>query len=83
MEAAPGETPVTSDVPQGSVLGPVLFNNCINNMPDVVECFMNISADDTKASNQILSVEDSLALQNSIDNLCCWTKDWDVSFNCA
>ena len=44
---------------------------------------MKIFADDTKASNQILSVEYSLVLQNSIHNLCCWTKDWDVSFNCA
>ena len=78
-----GETPVTSGVPQGSVLGPILFIYYINDMPDLIKVFIKIFADDTKASNQILSLEDSLVLQSSIDNLCCWTKDWDVTFNCA
>ena len=44
-------------------------------------CFIKHFADDTKASNQILSLEDSI--RSSIDSICCLTKDWDVTFNCA
>ena len=77
-----GETPVTSGVPQGSVLGPVLFIFYINDMPDVVETFLKIFADDTKTSNQISCYEDSIVLQKSIDSLCCWSDSWDVTFNC-
>ena len=38
---------VTSDVPQGSVLGPTLFIYFINDTPDVLKCFVKIFADDT------------------------------------
>ena len=75
------ESPVTSGVPQGSVLGPTLFIYFINDMPDVVECFIKSFADDAKTSNQILSLEDSILLQNTIDNLTHWTDDWGASFN--
>jgi hypothetical protein len=63
------ETPVTSGVPQGSVLGPILFIYYINDMPDIVECFIKIFADDAKTSNEVSSVEDSVLLQGSLDNL--------------
>ena len=52
-------------------------------MPDVVDCFMKIFADDAKTSNEILSVEDSVTLQNSLNNLSSWTKKWGVNFNCV
>ena len=76
-------TPVTSGVPQGSVLGPILFIYYINDMPDVVDCFIKIFADDAKTSNEIHTVEDSVTLQDSLDNLSTWTKLWGVNFNCG
>ena len=50
----------------------------INDIPDLIKCFIKIFADDTKALNQ-MSIEDSAVLQ--VDNLYCWTVDWGVGFN--
>ena len=77
-----GSTPVTSGVPQGSVLGPILFIYYINDMPDVVDCFIKIFADDAKTSSEITSIDDSVKLQGSLNNLSSWTDDWGVHFNC-
>ena len=77
------DTPVTSGVPQGSVLGPILFIYYINDMPDIVDCFIKIFADDAKASNEIKEVKDSVLLQDSLNNMSSWTKDWGVDFNCV
>ena len=73
--------PVTSDIPQGSVLGPILFVIYINDLPDNLksECYM--FADDTKVFKDINDIEDNKILQNDIQELENWSGKWLLRFH--
>ena len=73
--------PVTSGVPQGSVLGPTLFVYFINDLPSVCEALVKIFADDAKTFNYILSEEDCLKLQRTLNSLKEWSNIWLLDFN--
>ena len=75
------ERPVTSGVPQGSVLGPMLFIFFINDLPNVCSVTTKIYADDTKAYTSINCDEDHTRLQQSIDEMYNWTQTWQLHFN--
>ena len=68
-------------MPQGSVLGPILFLVFVADITEVVESDMILFADDTKLYRKIESEEDSHILQRDIDNLYLWSKDWLMEFN--
>ena len=72
---------MTSGVPQGSVLGPTLFIYFINDMPENLRCFVKIFADDITVCTAVQSDKHCRLLQNSIDQLVQWTKDWQLKFN--
>ena len=72
---------VLSGVPQGSVLGPLLFLIFINDMPSLVGHFCKLFADDTKLIAVIKDNLDYATLQSDIDKLVDWSKLWRMSFN--
>ena len=75
------ETAVLSDIPQGSVLGLLLFVVYINDLPESVKSNIFLFADDTKILKQITSKEDALDLQSDIDSLEQWSNKWLLSFH--
>ena len=81
-----GETsnsiPVTSGVPQGSVLGPILFLVYINDLPESITSQVRLFADDTAIYLTINDRQtDNTTLQKDLDTLQDWSKQWDMSFN--
>ena len=69
---------VLSGVPQGSVIGPLLFILYINDLPLVLQTTCKIFADDTK----IYSITDNIhALQDDLYSLFDWSEKWKMNFN--
>ena len=73
--------PVTSGVPQGSVLGPFLFLAFINDMPECVTSRCRLFADDSIIYRKVDNDDDAGALQKDLDALQKWESDWGMSFN--
>ena len=74
-------SPVTSGVPQGTVLGPLLFLAYINDLPDQLISNIRLFADDVILYRPINTPEDTDILQNDINSLHNWEKTWQMKFN--
>jgi hypothetical protein len=72
---------VDSGVPQGTVLGPLLFLIYINDLPDQLQSTVHLFADDCIIYTNIKSPHDAQKLQNDLIKLTAWERRWQMSFN--
>ena len=73
--------PVISGVPQGSVLGPILFLIYINDLENEIGSNILKFADDTKLFRRVESQEDRHQLQVDLNKLVKWAEKWQMLFN--
>ncbi len=73
--------PVTSGVPQGSVLGPVFFVIYINGIDLRLNNFISKFADYTKMGNVVLTECDRRSLQDDLRKISDWSVKWEMPFN--
>ena len=74
---------VLSGVPQGSVLGPILFLIFINNLPDNIRSSVRLFADNCILYRNIHSIQDYFILQEDLTSLGQWEAIWQMKFNVA
>ena len=72
--------PVLSGVPQGTVLGPLLFSLYINDISTAIDSEIGLFADDCVCYQEIKDIKDTLKLQKDIDQLGCWARKWGTRF---
>jgi hypothetical protein len=72
---------VDSGVPQGSVLGPLLFLCYINDLPQAVRSQVRLFADDCLLYRPVSSIEDQVLLQQDLTALQEWASTWGMKFN--
>ena len=72
---------VRSGVPQGTVLGPLLFNLYLNDLPENITSEVRLFADDCVMYRPIQSNIDADKLQSDLDTLSTWQNKWQMKFN--
>ena len=77
--------PVLSGVPQGTVLGPLLFSLYINDISSDIESEIRLFADDCVCYREIKDEKDTMELQRDIDRLGSWAISgvWDFNLSNA
>ena len=70
---------VLSGIPQGSVIGPLLFIIFINDMPKIIKNSCKLFADDCKVYGG--SSRNNSSLQTDLDSMYNWSKTWQLPFN--
>ena len=71
---------VLSGVPQGTVIGPLLFSLYINDITEDIDSELRLFAVDCVCYRELKDTEDTLKLQKDIDRLGCWARSWGMRF---
>ena len=74
-------TKILSGVPQGSVLGPLLFVIFINDIDTGILSKISKFADDTKLCGKVVNDEDAKIMREDLKKLYQWSLDWQMIFN--
>ena len=73
---------VTSGVPEGALLAPLLFALYINDLPSAIQSSQCVMfADDVKLFYRVKAMPDCTRLQSDLDSLVRWTADWRLKLN--
>ena len=72
--------PVKSGVPQGSILGPLLFLLYINDSFEACSYSISLYADGAKLYRRITTINDALILQSDLNALFAWSQLWKLNF---
>ena len=75
------DVPMLSGLPQGSVLGPLLFLLYINDLCKNIQSQVRLFADETAVYPTVYNPDDSGILQSDLDQLQKWERTWDKEFN--
>ncbi|CAB4023750.1 Hypothetical predicted protein, partial [Paramuricea clavata] len=83
LDETSGTLPVLSGVPQGSILGPLLFLVYVNDLLHSIsgESTVAMFADDTKCYRLVKDLPDCESLQNDLNNLVNWCTVWKMDLN--
>jgi hypothetical protein len=72
---------VVSGVPQGTVMGPLLFLAYINDLPEATSSSARLFADDCLLFRRIRKIQDAVYLQNDLSSLEEWERKWQMCFH--
>lgn len=72
---------VSSGVPQGSVLGPLLFLIYINDLPSCITSHIHLFADDCVIFREVTSNHDTAILQSDLNAISSWCNTWRMELN--
>ena len=73
---------MNAGVPQGSILGPLLFSIHINHLPNRLQSNPKLLADDTSLFSRVQDVTTSTgSLKNDLTKVSEWALQWKMNFN--
>ncbi len=72
---------VSIGAPQGLVLAPIMFLTYVKDIPQGINSYISLFADDAKLQRRIQKEEDCKVLQKVLNTLYEWSRTWDMEFN--